>query len=111
MRKLTEIHLVLPVAAALMVLTGCMAKEQENRWSYVCSDGYSFAATFARDGDSVMVDANEEQLKLNHVPAASGARYSDGDIEFWTKGIMARLQLLDENSEPVLYENCQGDNS
>jgi membrane-bound inhibitor of C-type lysozyme len=111
MKKLTGIHWVLPVAVALTVLTGCMAKEQKNRWSYVCSDGYSFAATFARDGDSVIVDANDEQLKLKQVRAASGARYSDGDAEFWTKGIMARLQLLDENSEAVIYENCQGDNS
>jgi membrane-bound inhibitor of C-type lysozyme len=111
MKKLTGIHWVLPVAVALTVLTGCMAKEQENRWSYVCSDGYSFAATFSRDGDSVTVDANEEQLELDQVQAASGARYSDGDIEFWTKGVMARLQLLDENSEPVVYDNCQGDNS
>jgi membrane-bound inhibitor of C-type lysozyme len=92
-------------------LSGCMAAEQKNQWSFVCADDYQFAATYARDGNSVRVETADDEFQLDQVRSASGSRYSDGDTEFWTKGVMARLQLLDENAEPVVYENCQGDNS
>ena len=95
-------------ALALCNLTGCITSdEQENRWAYTCPDGYAFTATFARDGESVSFEDATQDSKLDKEQTASGARYGDGNIVFWSKGVMARVEI----GEDVVHQDCQGDAS
>jgi membrane-bound inhibitor of C-type lysozyme len=89
-------------------LTGCITSdEQENRWAYTCPDGYAFTATFARDSESVSFENATQKSKLDKEQTASGARYGDGNIVFWNKGVMARVEI----GEDVVHQDCQGDGS
>jgi membrane-bound inhibitor of C-type lysozyme len=91
---------------ALCNLTGCITSdEQEDRWAYTCPDGYAFTATFARDSESVSFEDATQDSKLDKEQTASGARYGDGNIVFWNKGVMARVEI----GEDVVHRDCQGD--
>lgn len=58
---------------------------------WTCEDGRTVEAAFMpRDGHAtVTVDGVRHELPAQ--PAASGARYADGDAEFWSKGGKATL--------------------
>jgi membrane-bound inhibitor of C-type lysozyme len=93
---------------ALVVLTGlagCITTaDAENRWGYVCTDGYEFTATYARNDKSVVLkDANQE-FKLKSLEPASGGRYSDGSMDLWTKGALAFIKIDGE----MLHPDCTG---
>jgi len=61
------------------------------RQSYQCND-MRIEAHFSPDG--VMLDVGGRELHLPQTISASGARYGDGDPEFWTRGAReARLTL------------------
>jgi membrane-bound inhibitor of C-type lysozyme len=107
----TMARYILLAGLAFAVAAGCTTQEQHSRWTFVCPDGYDFTAVYARDGESVEVTAGDESFRLRRVRAASGARYAEGETEFWSKAAIARLQLLDGTMNPVIHENCQGDNS
>jgi membrane-bound inhibitor of C-type lysozyme len=93
---------------ALCNLTSCITSdEQENRWAYTCPDGYAFTTTFARDGEFVSFEDAAQKSKLDKEQTASGARYVDGNIVFWNKGVMARVEI----GEDVVHQDCQGDAS
>jgi putative lipoprotein len=57
---------------------------------YECSDGYTFPARI--EGRDAWLFLPEQTVKLPNVPAASGAKYSDGSTLFWTKGDNAFLE-------------------
>ena len=98
--------LLLVAAVFLLAITGCVTSaEQKNKWVYTCPDGYEFTAVFSQDNESVTLEDETQKLKLNIERSASGARYTDGTTVFWTKGVMARVEL----AEGVLHEECQGD--
>ena len=93
---------------ALVVLTGlagCITTaDAENRWGYICTDGYEFIATYARNDKSVVIkDANQE-FRLKSLEAASGGRYSDGSMDLWAKGFLAFIKVGGE----MLHPNCTG---
>ncbi len=84
-------------------LAGCSADEQRvaNREvAYQCGDK-QFVAVFETDLDSVVIDMQGERVRLPHVPAASGAKYSDGTTTFWSKGDQALLERSGET-----YRDC-----
>jgi putative lipoprotein len=58
---------------------------------FTCDDAYEFVARI--EGDRGWLFRPEGTVALPQVPSASGARYSDGSVTFWTKGQEA---LLDE---------------
>jgi membrane-bound inhibitor of C-type lysozyme len=100
--------LLLTAAVFLFAITGCVTSaEQKNKWVYTCPDGYEFTAVFSQDSESVTLEDETQKLKLNIERSASGARYTDGTAEFWNKGVMARVELV----EGVLHEECQGDSN
>ncbi len=65
--------------------------------SFQCGD-VAVDANFETDGQ-VSLSLPWARVELPEVPAASGARFGDGDIEFWTRGSdQARLTTADNGS-------------
>ena len=54
-------------------------------------DTLALMATFHHD--RVVIELTDRTLTLPHVVSASGARYSDGTVTFWSKGREAALEL------------------
>jgi membrane-bound inhibitor of C-type lysozyme len=57
---------------------------------YECSDNYSFVARI--EGEKAWLFLPKKTFPLPHVPSASGAKYSDGQITFWSKGDEALIE-------------------
>jgi membrane-bound inhibitor of C-type lysozyme len=84
-------------------VAGCGADRERvaNREvAFQCGDK-QFVAVFETDLDSVVIDMAGERVRLPHVPAASGAKYSDGTTTFWSKGDQASLERSGET-----YHDC-----
>jgi membrane-bound inhibitor of C-type lysozyme len=62
---------------------------------YQCADGLRFVAR--TEGETASVFLPDRTIHLRHVPAASGAKYSDGQVTLWGKGEEAVLELGDES--------------
>jgi putative lipoprotein len=58
---------------------------------YDCGDGHRY--TVLVDEDAALLLLPDSARRLPHEPAASGARYSDGDDLFWSKGTEALLTV------------------
>ena len=67
---------------------------------YECSDNYSFVARI--EGEKAWLFLPKKTLRLPHVPSASGAKYNDGQITFWSKGNEA---LIEDGQET--HHNCK----
>lgn len=67
---------------------------------YECSDNYSFVARI--EGEKAWLFLPKRTLHLSHVPSASGAKYSDGQSTFWSKGDEAFI----ENGQET-HRNCR----
>jgi membrane-bound inhibitor of C-type lysozyme len=63
---------------------------------YQCDGGKTFVAEFT-------LTMEGETLEMPLVPAASGAKYSDGTTTLWTQGDEAFIEV----GEKIVYENCQ----
>ena len=59
-------------------------------WVYRCGGGYGFVVQVG--ADSVRLTRDEGAATLPRVEAASGARYSAGDVTFWSRGAEASLE-------------------
>lgn len=70
--------------------TGIHASQSEapvlRTFYFECTDGIEVVAHFQEKEDEVILFLPRKTVHLPHVPAASGAKYSDGNITFWTKG-------------------------
>ena len=64
--------------------------EPASTFVYECDDGYGFVARI--QGETAWVFLPETTAALPHVPAASGARYGEGSITYWSKGEEASLE-------------------
>lgn len=104
---------LIPVAAVLMagVLPACSYFEDfemptpATGWEFTCSDGFEFGIEYL-DGDSVgFIREDGSTAVLTQTPVASGARYSDGIIAFWTQGRKAHI----ERSGVIVHDECVGE--
>jgi membrane-bound inhibitor of C-type lysozyme len=79
-------------------LLGCASPRLEpDTWvSYDCEGGRTPEVGFSGAGEAVALRIAGRTLRLEPVPAASGARYSDGTTTFWSKGPEALL--IDETT-------------
>ena len=101
------------VLAVLIVAASCGFQEKTvladeimsaaRRLIYQCEDGVTFLVEFAPGGESVLLILPGKRLHLPAVPAASGAKYSDGQNTFWTKGEEAFLELEGK----IRYRGCR----
>lgn len=57
---------------------------------YACEGGLRFTARI--EGETAWLFLPSGTINLPHVEAASGAKYSDGSVTFWTKGESAMLE-------------------
>jgi membrane-bound inhibitor of C-type lysozyme len=67
---------------------------------YECSDNYSFVARI--EGEKAWLFLPKKTVPLPHVPSASGAKYRDGQITFWSKGDDA---FIEDDQE--IHRNCR----
>ena len=51
-----------------------------------CAGGLEFVLKNLRRENAVTLELHEGSRRLEHVPSASGAKYADQSIAFWTKG-------------------------
>jgi uncharacterized membrane protein len=71
---------------------------------YECDQQYSFTARI--EGEKAWLFLPDETVSLPRIPAASGTKFSDKNLLFWTKGNEAVLEV---NS--VLYHSCKNNRS
>lgn len=67
---------------------------------YECSDNFSFVVRI--EGEKTWLFLPKKTVPLPHVPSASGAKYQDGQITFWSKGDEA---LIEDGQET--HRNCR----
>lgn len=100
---------VATLAAGAVLAAGCAtpgrAPEKppgERYLRYVCADRQELGVTFQQQGRRALVVAGGWSHLLPAVPAASGAKYSDGRVTLWTKGSTATL----EEDGRTTYRDC-----
>jgi membrane-bound inhibitor of C-type lysozyme len=72
-------------------------------YRYQCSGGQTFEVEYSLELATVVL--NSETVQLAQIPAASGARYSDGTMTLHTKGEEAFIEMGDQ----IIYEDCMGE--
>jgi membrane-bound inhibitor of C-type lysozyme len=81
------------LAVCPIVLAGCAAAaSRAGPFTYACAEGKSFTAAFNAAGDAVTIAAGGDSRTLPQVVSASGARFSDGATQYWSKGREATLE-------------------
>jgi membrane-bound inhibitor of C-type lysozyme len=85
----------LVVALAALALSGCATTAPQlpdgERFAYACAGSKAFAVAYDKGFTYAVVTTDRARYQLPAAMAASGARYSDGRVEFWEKGPEAML--------------------
>src|SRR5688572_21172542 len=68
--------------------------------AFVCADGFPFLVRI--EGETAYVTLPERSVALPLMPAASGAKYDDGEVVFWSHGPAAML-----SADGELHRDCQ----
>jgi hypothetical protein len=101
------------VVAALAVLAACATESGFSsgggsggasvggRFTWHCDGGHAFNVGFTRNGAQVSV--NGHTYNLVHAQSPSGARYSNGSVEYWEHA--GQVQLSGVAGGP--YVNCR----
>ncbi|NJO39935.1 MAG: lysozyme inhibitor [Cyanobacteria bacterium CRU_2_1] len=90
---------LLPVAVAIVTLPA-EAQQQPTLYSYQCDDGRTFEAEYSSNAATLELD--NRSVTLAQIPAASGTRYSDGQITLYSQGNEAFIEVNGDR----LYNNC-----
>ena len=88
-------------AAALVSLAACATAPSGPRTDWRCDGGAAFSVRF--DADRANVFAGGRMYDLPQVQSASGARYSDGAVEYWQH--QGEATLNGAHGGP--YANCR----
>jgi membrane-bound inhibitor of C-type lysozyme len=95
------------VAAVIVVLGAIFAQSQpgvkdvgggsdiaETEVVYHCENDNDINATFMKDPDQVVIEAEGMQpVALSRAQSGSGARYADGEAELWEHQGVARIRV------------------
>lgn len=93
----------LATTAAVLALSACASTGTiGNRMDWRCGGGAAFSARIKSSG-TAEVFAGGQVYNLPHVQAASGARYSNGAVEYWEHG--GEAMLTGARGGP--YTNCR----
>ncbi len=91
--------------AALAFFAACASHSNGStgpRTDWRCDGDAAFSARIA--GNSrVEVSAGGQQYSLPHIEGASGARYGNGNVEYWERGGLATLT----GARGGPYTNCR----
>lgn len=82
--------------AMCALFIGCEEEQPGAEYQYVCSAGKQIYVSVSEDGKRATVRHGGDTFKLEAVPSASGVKYSDGKVDFWSKGTEAFLQIEGE---------------
>lgn len=107
-KKIAKIILIVTIAG--MIFSCSEDKEDEETekpvpdaltktFVFECDSAFSFTAQLVNATATIILP--EKTYELKQIEAASGAKYSDGEITFWTKGEEAFLEL-----EDTTYRKC-----
>ena len=104
------------ITVGSMLLASCMRPPAQNEASktapllqnqsyqktyvYECINGYNFSTR--ADDENAYLFLPDKTARLAKVPSASGAKYSNGLITFWSKGDEALLDTGD-----IIYRDCK----
>ena len=91
-------------AALLLGATGTGCDHPDNPTiGYVCSDSRSLTVTYfnAPAPGRARLVAGDETYELPHVTSASGARFTDGKIDWWEHGGKAEFSRDGASTECV----------
>lgn len=98
---------ILVTTTCAMLLAACNATGRTDNaaaeQTWLCSDGEIFAASYDREHDRMSLDYGGVILILDRVPAGSGAKYSNGETTFWSKGDQALIMRGGE----TLHRDCR----
>ena len=91
------------LATAMLSLGACASTGAiGDRMDWRCDGGAAFSARIKSNG-SAEVFAGGQVYNLPHVAGASGARYSNGSVEYWERGGEATLS----GARGGPYANCR----
>lgn len=89
-------RVLVPLAVLAVTLAGCATVAPMDSTNapirYACQAGKRFTASYALQGKRVVVSAGGVTKTLKLARSASGARYTAGDAEIWSKGADATLK-------------------
>src|SRR5687767_4587834 len=68
--------------------------------AYVCADGFPFLVQI--EGETARVTLPDRSVALPLMPAASGSKYDDGEVMFWSHGPTALL-----SADGEVHRDCQ----
>jgi len=78
--------------AALLLFTGCVISGEDMHPVEFDCEGKRLLVIFEEDRVRLSRGAGES-FSLERVPSASGAKFSDGERTFWTRGREAMLEM------------------
>jgi membrane-bound inhibitor of C-type lysozyme len=93
----------IPVATLLVALLP-LACRAEREYVFRCEGPAELRAVFYRDSVRLTFP-DHRTVSLPQTISASGARYSDGTLTFWNKGVEAVVQ----QGESTLYSACRAE--
>lgn len=85
---------VLPALALVFTFALAPSASAQDTVNYVCGQNSKLTAVFMDGGDKVRIRfPGADNAVLDRIESGSGAKYSDGDITFWSQGDGATLKL------------------
>lgn len=102
MSGLNRISFLCVVLVACALFIGCEEEQVGAEYQYVCSAGKRIYVSVSENGERATVRYRGDTFKLENIPSDSGVKYSDGKVEFWSKGTEAFLKIDGE----VVCDGC-----
>lgn len=90
-------------AIACALLTSCERMPVGKAHVYRCSEGVVVRVVFSETDETATIRLAGKTYKLKLVPAASGAKYTDGKVVFWNKGSEAMILVNGE----LVHDGCR----
>jgi membrane-bound inhibitor of C-type lysozyme len=112
-RAFSHLGFFIRILVCLLTLGACVSRQtlrdtapeytpEAKLYVYECGDHYSFVARI--EAEKVLLLLPSRAVSLSQTTVASGAKYSDGHVTFWSKGEDALLEV-DNRSYPDCKNN------
>ena len=86
----------------IAVVSGCFCVAENKTFTYTCDEGKKFKIVMSPDVNEVILKLDGKSYTLPRAISASGARYSDGKVTYWSKGDSAFIDIGDKR----VCNNC-----